>query len=152
MGKIALGLKINLSKIDMARVFNGKEGAQYLDMTIFVNMDELDQYGNSGMITQDVTKDEKQQGVKGNILGNGNVFWVENGQAPQKAGSNQGGFQQQAPQQQAPQQQAPVQGGFTNPGPNSGYAPQQQPAKFQQQQQAQAPQQQVPINDNEPPY
>jgi len=124
MGKIALGLKINLSKIDMARVFNGKEGAQYLDMTIFVNMDELDQYGNSGMITQDVTKDEKQQGVKGNILGNGNVFWVENGQAPQKAGNQQGfapqqpapqqGFQQAPPQQQgfAPQQQASPQGGW----------------------------------------
>jgi hypothetical protein len=150
MGKIALGLKINLSKIDMARVFNGKDGAQYLDMTIFVNMDELDQYGNSGMITQDVTKDEKQQGVKGNILGNGNVFWVENGQAPQKAGANQGGYQQApqqgfapqqqqsggfqqqapaqqgfAPQQQAPQQQAPTQGGFA---PAGGYANDNKPA------------------------
>lgn len=133
MGKIALGLKINLSKIEMARVFNGKEGAQYLDMTIFVNMDELDQYGNSGMITQDVTKEEKQQGVKGNILGNGNVFWVENGQAPQKAGSNQGGFQQQAPQQQAP-----AQGGFQQQAPiQQGFAPQQAPNnnfnKFNQQ-------------------
>ena len=122
MGKIALGLKINLSKIDMARVFNGKDGAQYLDMTIFVNMDELDQYGNSGMITQDVSKEEKQQGVKGNILGNGNVFWVEGGQAPQKAGQAQGGFQQQqqSPQQgfQQPQQQTPQQG-FA---PQGGYA------------------------------
>jgi len=106
MGKIALGLKINLSKIDMARVFNGKEGAQYLDMTIFVNLDELDQYGNSGMITQDVTKEEKANKVQGNILGNGNVFWVENGQAPQAQGQA-APQQQQAPQQQAPQQQAP---------------------------------------------
>ena len=107
----------------MARIFNGKEGAQYLDATIFVNMDELDQYGNSGMITQDVSKEEKAQGVKGNILGNGKVFWVENGQAPQQANQNQG--YQQAPQQ-APQQsysnqtsaqqnqpyQAPQQDGF----------------------------------------
>ena len=132
MGKIALGLKINLSKIDMARVFNGKEGAQYLDATIFVDLEQLDQYGNSGMITQDVSKDEKQQGVKGNILGNGNVFWVENGQAPQKAG-NGAGFQQQAPggfapqqtaQQQAAQQQS--QGGFTPQQPvNNGFQPQQ---------------------------
>tara|TARA_R110000744_G_scaffold16232_1_gene44820 strand:- start:64 stop:453 length:390 start_codon:yes stop_codon:yes gene_type:complete len=123
MSKIALSLKINLSKMDMARIFNGKEGAQYLDATIFVNMDELDQYGNSGMITQDVSKEEKAQGVKGNILGNGKVFWVENGQAPQQANQNQG--YQQAPQQ-APQQsysnqtsaqqnqpyQAPQQDGF----------------------------------------
>ena len=132
MSKIALGLKINLSKLDMARIFNGKDGAQYLDATIFVDLDVLDQYGNSGMITQDVSKEEKQQGVKGNILGNGNVFWVENGQAPQKAGSNQG-FQQQAP---APQQ-APPQGGFSSQSPQQQQQPyqaqQQQPAQYQQQ-------------------
>ena len=134
MGKIALSLKIDLAKMDMKRIFNGKNGAQYLDATIFVNMDELDQYGNSGMITQDVSKEEKQQGVKGNILGNGKVFWVENGQAPQQQGQAQGGYQQ-APQsqggysQQAPQQ-APQQGGFTNQGqvPQQQHAPQQQAA------------------------
>ena len=103
MSKIALGLKIDLSKMDMARIFNGKNGAQYLDATIFVDLEQLDQYGNSGMITQDITKEEKAQKIQGNILGNGNVFWVENGQAPQKASQSQG-FQQQAPQQAPPQQ------------------------------------------------
>jgi hypothetical protein len=115
MAKIALALKINLNEIDMARVFQGKKG-QYLDATIFVNMDELDQYGNSGMITQDVSKEEKASGTKGAILGNGKLFWVENGQAPQQPGEQQsqgGGFNQQAPQGgfQQQQQQAP-QGGF----------------------------------------
>jgi hypothetical protein len=100
MSKIALSLKIDVSKIDKARLFSGQKGT-YLDATIFVELNELDQYGNSGMITQDVSKEEKQQGVKGNILGNGKVFWVENGQAPQAA---QQGFTQQAP----PQQQAPL--------------------------------------------
>jgi hypothetical protein len=124
MAKIALSLKINLSQIDMARAFQGQKG-QYLDATIFVDMNELDQYGNSGMITQDVSKEEKGQGVKGNILGNGKIFWVENGQAPQKAGEQQaqGGFQQQGAQQQyAPQQQQQQQ-----------YAPQQQQQAPQQQ-------------------
>jgi hypothetical protein len=117
MSKIALSLKINVSQIDKARLFTGQKGT-YLDATIFVELDGLDQYGNSGMITQDVTKEEKERGVKGNILGNGKVFWVENGQAPQP--------QQQAPQyqQQAPQQQQPprdaqgftqAQGGFRQP-------------------------------------
>ena len=143
MSKIALGLKIDLSKMDMARIFNGKNGAQYLDATIFVEMDELDQYGNSGMITQDVSKEEKAQGTKGKILGNGKVFWIENGQAPQQANQNQG-FQQSAPQQ-APQgfQQAPAQGGFTSQTP----AQQQQPYQAPQgpgnaNQQYNAPQQQ----------
>tara|TARA_R110002033_G_scaffold155748_1_gene192014 strand:- start:77 stop:508 length:432 start_codon:yes stop_codon:yes gene_type:complete len=125
MSKIALSLKINLNDIDMARVFQGKKG-QYLDATIFVNMDELDQYGNSGMITQDVSKEEKAQNVKGNILGNGKVFWVENGQAPQAQGAQQSGFQQQATQQQGGfnnQQQAPQQGGFQQQAPqNTGNA------------------------------
>tara|TARA_R110000851_G_scaffold277746_1_gene430863 strand:+ start:289 stop:735 length:447 start_codon:yes stop_codon:yes gene_type:complete len=130
MAKIALALKINLSQIDMARAFQGQKG-QYLDATIFVDMNELDQYGNSGMITQDVSKEEKGQGVKGNILGNGKIFWVENGQAPQKAGEQQAqsGFQQQgaqAPQQYAPQQQqyAPQQQQQA-PQQQSGFAPQQ---------------------------
>ena len=136
MSKIALALKINLSEIDMSRIFQGKKG-QYLDATIFVDMAELDQYGNSGMITQDVSKDEKAQGVKGKILGNGKVFWVEGGQAPQQAGQkpqNQGGFQA-APQQQAPQggfipqQQAPTQQAPSNQGfaPQGGYNNDQSP-------------------------
>ena len=123
MSKIALSLKINVAQIDKARLFAGQKGT-YLDATIFVDLAELDQYGNSGMITQDVSKDEKQQGVKGNILGNGKVFWVENGQAPQPQNQSQCGFQQQqAPQQQRPQQQqqqqAP-QGQYAN---NGGFAP-----------------------------
>lgn len=110
MSKIALSLKIDVSKIDKQRLFTGQKGT-YLDATIFVDLAELDQYGNSGMITQDVSKDEKAQGVKGNILGNGKVFWVENGQAPQQQGQ-QGGYQQQAPQQ-TPQPQ----GGFQRQRP-----------------------------------
>jgi len=126
MSKIALSLKIDLAKMDMTRIFNGKNGAQYLDATIFVDMEQLDQYGNSGMITQSVSKDEKAQGVKGNILGNGKLFWVENGQAPQAQAQQQS--YQQAPQQQAPQQQA--QQGFSNQTPaqqNQPYNAPQQP-------------------------
>ena len=127
MAKIALALKINLNDIDMARVFQGKKG-QYLDATIFVNMDELDQYGNSGMITQDVSKEEKASGTKGAILGNGKVFWVENGQAPQQPGEQQsqgGGFQQQS--QGAFQQQPAPQGGFNNQQAYNQQSPQQAP-------------------------
>ena len=141
MSKIALSLKINVSQIDKARLFAGQKG-KYLDATIFVDLSELDQYGNSGMITQDVSKEEKQQGVKGNILGNGKIFWVENGQAPQPQGQS---FQQQAPQQQ--QQQAP----------QSGFTGQQQPSqqlaqkRQQAQQQQYAPQNQK-INPQEPTH
>lgn len=131
MSKIALALKINLSAMDTARLFNGKKG-QYLDCTVFVDLDQLDQYGNSGMITQDVSKEEKQQGIKGNILGNAKIFWTDTGRMPQaqQQGSYNGQPQQQGGQQQPPQQQ----GGYQPPAQQS-----QQQGGFQQQS---APQQQ----------
>ena len=123
MAKVAVALKINMAKIDQQRLFQGQQG-QYLDATIFIDMDQLDQYGNSGMITQDVSKEEKQQGTKGNILGNGKVFWTEGLAMPQpQAQHNQ-------QQQYQPQQQ---QGGFNQHQQQQGgfnQQPQQQPQKF----------------------
>lgn len=92
--KIGVALKIDVSKIDKARLFKGQKGT-YLDATAFIDLDQLDEYGNSGMITQDVSKDERAQGVKGNILGNSKVFFKDNGQPQQP----QSGYQQ--PQGQA---------------------------------------------------
>lgn len=97
MSKIGVSLKINVSKIDKARLFKGEKGS-YLDATVFIDLDELGQYGDSGMITQDVSKEEKEQKVQGNILGNCKLFWKENGQAPQP---------RQEASQAPPQQQAP---------------------------------------------
>ena len=81
--KIGVSLKIDVTKIDKARLFKGQKGT-YLDATAFIDLDNLDDYGNSGMITQDVSKDERAQGVKGNILGNSKVFFKD-GQSAQQA-------------------------------------------------------------------
>ena len=83
MSKIGVSLKIDVSKIEKARLFKGQKGV-YLDATVFIDTAELDQYGNSGMITQDVKKEEKDQGVKGAILGNCKVFWNDSAQQPQQ--------------------------------------------------------------------
>ena len=83
-------LKISVTAIDKAKLFKGQKGT-YLDATVFIDVDNKDQYDNNGMITQDAPK-----GEQGAILGNAQVFWSDGGQ------------QQQAPQQQqgqAPQQQ-----------------------------------------------
>lgn len=90
MKKIGVAIKIDCSKIEKARLYEGKKG-KYLDCTAFIDLDELDQYGNSGMITQDVSKEEREQKVQGPILGNTKVFWTDSGQKPQQG-------QQQAPQ------------------------------------------------------
>jgi len=60
--------KIDVTKIDKEKLFKGEKGT-YLDIAIFVN-DETDQYGNNGMIVQSVSKEEREAGVKGAILGN----------------------------------------------------------------------------------
>jgi len=93
--KIGVSLKINVSMIEKARLFQGNKG-KYLDATVFIDVDQLDEYGNNGMITQDVSKEEKQQNVRGAILGNCKVFWNDSQSQP---------AQQSVPQQQAPQKQ-----------------------------------------------
>ena len=91
MPKVGIRLKIDVSKIVKNRLFKGDKGV-YLDATAFVDLGELDQYGQSGMITQDVSTEERENGVKGAILGNSKVFWSEG--LPPK---NQGQQQQQPP-------------------------------------------------------
>ena len=107
MAKIGVNLKINVSMIEKARLFPGKKG-KYLDATVFLDLSQLDQYGNSGMITQDVSKEEKDNNVRGAILGNGIVFWVEDGQAPQAHAPQQAPQQQYQQPQQQPIQQPPA--------------------------------------------
>jgi len=72
--KVGVSLKIDVSKIDKNRLFKGQKG-NYLDATVFIDLGEADQYGNHGMITQDVTREEREQGGQGPILGNCKVFW-----------------------------------------------------------------------------
>jgi len=63
-----IAIKIDVTKIDKERLYQGKKGS-YLDATVFLN-DEEGQYGDNGMITQSVSKEEREAGVKGAILGN----------------------------------------------------------------------------------
>src|SRR5690554_7795538 len=74
MSKVGVRLKIDVSKIEKARLFKGQKGV-YLDATCFIDLDEKGQYGDNGMVTQDVTKEEREQGIKGPILGNVTVFY-----------------------------------------------------------------------------
>jgi hypothetical protein len=81
MAKIGVSLKIDVTKIEKARLFKGEKGT-YLDATAFIDLDELDQYGDSGMIAQSVSKEERENKIMGNILGNSKVFYSEKGSAP----------------------------------------------------------------------
>ena len=87
--KIGVNLSIDVKSIDKARLVAHQNGKTYLNMTAFISPDEPDQYGQHGMITQDVSKQEKDNGVKGPILGNAKVFWKEEQQQSHDAGMQQ---------------------------------------------------------------
>ena len=76
---------INVMKIDKARLIEGKKG-KYLNIVIFLN-DETDQYGNNGMIVQSVSKEEREAGERGEILGNVKAF--KQARAEQSGGTSE---------------------------------------------------------------
>lgn len=68
-----ISLRLDVSKIDKSRLFEGKKGT-YLDLTVSVN-DQADDYGNNVACWQGQTKEEVQNKAGKNYLGNGKVFW-----------------------------------------------------------------------------
>jgi hypothetical protein len=62
-------LKIDVKKIDKTALYSGAKGT-YLDITLLDNRDGNDQYGNDGMIVQDIGQARREAGEKGPILGN----------------------------------------------------------------------------------
>lgn len=69
MGKL-IAVKINVKKLDKSKFFEGKNGALYADIVLMENRDGQDQYGNDFMVVQGSTKEEREAGQRGAILGN----------------------------------------------------------------------------------
>jgi len=72
--KIGVSLSIDVTKIDKNRLHKGEKG-QYLNCTVFIDPDNPDKFGKNGIISEDVSKEERQAGTNGTILGNAKVFW-----------------------------------------------------------------------------
>jgi len=81
MAKIGVNGKINVTKIDKSKLFHGKNGAIYLDFTTFIDLDNVSEYGDNGMITQSKKKEDTENG---NILGNSKIFWRDEDQQTKK--------------------------------------------------------------------
>ena len=93
--KLGLSIKLDVTKIDKARLFKGEKGT-YLDLTTFIDLDEVGQYGDNGFISQSVSKEEREAKVQTPILGNVKVFF------------NDANPQQQHPNTPQPQQSRPA--------------------------------------------
>ncbi len=81
-------VSINLDKIDKSKAFNGKNG-NYIDVVLINTPDN--QYGNTYMAVQGVSKEDREAGIKGEILGNGKVFGAGEGSANAGGGASEGG-------------------------------------------------------------
>jgi hypothetical protein len=92
--KLGLSIKLDVTKIDKARLFQGAKGT-YLDLTTFIDLDNLDQYDNNGFISQSVSKEERANNVQTPILGNVKVFYNDSQARQQPQHTQQGS---QAPQ------------------------------------------------------
>lgn len=72
MEKQLISLNLNLSLVDKARLYSGKKG-KYLSAVLHLTP-TTDQYGNNGFIVESVSKEERQAGQRGTILGNAKII------------------------------------------------------------------------------
>ena len=72
-----ISANIDLNKIDKSKIYEGKKG-KYYPITIVLN-DELGQYGDTGYIQTEQTKEEREAKAPKTFLGNVKVVWT-NGQ------------------------------------------------------------------------
>lgn len=66
-------LNLCLSDIDKSRIRKAKNGKLYIDV-LAKKKNSTDQYGNDWMVVEDLTKDERNAGRQGKILGNGKTI------------------------------------------------------------------------------
>jgi len=100
--KIGIEVRIDVKKIDKARLYVGAKGT-YLTMTTFVDTDNPDQYENHGFISHQRTEEEKANKTNTPILGNCKVFYKDVDGGSQHV--HQQGMQQANEALNTPQQQ-----------------------------------------------
>ena len=66
---MAIKLKIDVSKISKPDLFPGKKGL-YLDAVLFENRNGQSEYGDDGFIVQGISKEKREAGERGPIIGN----------------------------------------------------------------------------------
>lgn len=80
--KIAATISINLSKIDKSRIkeVTLKDGtvAKFVNLYTTLDSDNPGQYGDHGFISHSVSKEERDAGEKGTIIGNAKIVFISN--------------------------------------------------------------------------
>lgn len=89
-------LKLDVSKLDKSKIYKGKKGSYY---TFSIKIQDQSKFGNNIMIVDDTTKEERDAGVKGIILGNGSVVWTDGNITKAERDDDGGGHAPQATQE-----------------------------------------------------
>ena len=79
--------QINVDLIEKKHLYKGKKGT-YLNVSLVNTPDS--QFGQDYMVAQDVSKEDREAGVKGPILGNAEARYIEDGKQATKSSDNSG--------------------------------------------------------------
>jgi len=69
MANKPIKLRIDVTKILKQHIYNGKKG-KYLDCVVWPNRDGADDYGFTHRVVQEVSREAREAGEKGPIIGN----------------------------------------------------------------------------------
>jgi len=75
--RMGVALSIDVTKLDKSRFVQGKNGAKYCDLTVWLSPDEPDEWGKHGGIQIAATKEEHEAKEKMPYCGNAKVFWAK---------------------------------------------------------------------------
>lgn len=78
-------IKLTKEKLKQELFYKGAKGT-YIDCTLLENKNGTDEYGNDGMIVQDISKEARERGEKGPIVGN---FKIVNQNRPSQPAAEQ---------------------------------------------------------------
>lgn len=76
--------KIDVTKIDKRHLYKGQKGT-YLSGVLFENKHGPSEYGDEGYIVQDISKEARDAGERGPIIGNWRYLEVRKPAAPKPA-------------------------------------------------------------------
>ena len=74
MKNLIIGASIDLSKLDKSKIKEGKNGAKYYDVTLFLS-EQANQFGQHLAITTAQTKEERSAQTKNHYIGNGKIVF-----------------------------------------------------------------------------
>jgi hypothetical protein len=77
-----ISLSIKTEKLEKEHIIQGKNG-KIVAVVLFENKDGKGQYGDDGFVVQSVSKEAREAGVRGPIVGN----WRYIGQGPSAGGN-----------------------------------------------------------------